>query len=241
MPKKPAILIKFEKVEKSYFLSNGTAVPVLKGVDLEIQKGEFVAIMGESGGGKSTLMNIIGCLHSVSNGKYFLEGEEISTATDDFTLAFIRNKKMGFIFQQFNLIGKLSSLRNVALPAFYAGIKRKEREEKAQKILESVGLGDRSHHKPSELSGGQQQRVSIARSLINDPEIILADEPTGALDSQTGKEVMTLFQEYKSLGKTVVMVTHDLKTAQEADRIIFMRDGKISDQKISKSKKPHKK
>lgn len=241
MNKKSEILIKFEKVEKSYFLSNRTAVPVLKGVDLEIQKGEFVAIMGESGGGKSTLMNIIGCLHSVSSGKYFLEGEEISTATDDFTLAFIRNKKMGFIFQQFNLIGKLSALRNVALPAFYAGMKRREREEKAQKILESVGLGDRSHHKPSELSGGQQQRVSIARSLINDPEIILADEPTGALDSQTGQEVMALFQKYKSLGKTVVMVTHDLKTAQEADRIIFMRDGKISDQDFSKSKKPHKK
>ncbi len=227
-------LIILKDVKKSYFLSNGKAVPVLKGVDLEIKKGEFVAIMGESGGGKSTLMNIIGCLHSLTEGQYFLEGEEISMDTDDYTLAFIRNKKMGFIFQQFNLIGKLSALRNVALPAFYAGVNKKEREDKAQKILESVGLGDRSNHKPSELSGGQQQRVSIARSLVNDPEIILADEPTGALDSQTGKEVMTLFKKYKDLGKTVIMVTHDLKTAQKADRIIFMKDGIITDQNYLK-------
>ncbi len=223
------ILVRFENVYKSYFLANGEAVPVLKGIDLEIKKGEFVAIMGESGGGKSTLMNIIGCLHSVTDGKYFLEGEEISTATDDFTLAFIRNRKMGFIFQQFNLIGKLSALRNVALPAFYAGLKKSEREEKAQKLLTSVGLGDRVLHKPNELSGGQQQRVSIARSLVNDPEIILADEPTGALDSQTGKEVMELFKGYKDLGKTVIMVTHDVNTAVQADRIIFMKDGKILD------------
>jgi len=233
MGDKKEVVIKFEDVKKSYFLSNGEEIPVLKGIDLEIKKGEFVAIMGESGGGKSTLMNIIGCLHGVTSGKYFLEGEEISDGTDDFTLAFIRNKKMGFIFQQFNLIGKLSALRNVALPAFYAGMKKKEREAKAQKILESVGIGDRSLHKPSELSGGQQQRVSIARSLINDPEIILADEPTGALDSQTGKEVMELFTQYKDLGKTVVMVTHDIKVAQKADRIIFMKDGKIHDRNFS--------
>lgn len=230
MKEKKEILIKLINLKKSYFLSNGEAVPVLKGVNLEIQKGEFVAIMGESGGGKSTLMNIIGCLHGLTDGKYFFEGEEISTATDDFTLAFIRNKKMGFIFQQFNLISKLSALRNVALPAFYAGLGKKEREAKARKILESVGLGDRVDHKPSELSGGQQQRVSIARSLINDPEIILADEPTGALDSTTGQEVMELFTQYKKLGKTVVMVTHDLSTAKKADRIIFMKDGVIVDQ-----------
>ncbi len=229
MKKSDKILVRFENVHKSYFLANGEAVPVLKGIDLEIKKGEFVAIMGESGGGKSTLMNIIGCLHSVTDGKYFLEGEEISTATDDFTLAFIRNRKMGFIFQQFNLIGKLSALRNVALPAFYAGLKKSEREKKASKLLTSVGLGDRVFHKPNELSGGQQQRVSIARSLINDPEIILADEPTGALDSQTGEEVMDLFKEYKDLGKTVIMVTHDVHTAVQADRIIFMKDGKILD------------
>lgn len=238
---KKEILIRFENVYKSYFLSNGEAVPVLKGIDMEIEKGEFVAIMGESGGGKSTLMNIIGCLHGVTDGKYFLEGEEISTATDDFTLAFIRNKKIGFIFQQFNLIGKLSALKNVALPAFYARLKKKEREKKAQDLLESVGLGDRTDHKPTELSGGQQQRVSIARSLVNDPEIILADEPTGALDSETGKEVMELFQKYKSLGKTVVMVTHDINTAREADRIIFMRDGKIVDHNMKILKNPAKK
>jgi putative ABC transport system ATP-binding protein len=222
-------IIRFKDVYKSYFLSNGDPVPVLKGIDLEIQKGEFVAIMGESGGGKSTLMNIIGCLHGVTNGQYFLEGEEISTATDDFTLAFIRNRKMGFIFQQFNLIGKLSALRNVALPAFYAGLKKKEREAKAIVLLKSVGLGDRINYKPTELSGGQQQRVSISRSLVNDPEVILADEPTGALDSQTGKEVMELFQKYKALGKTVIMVTHDMHTALEADKIIYMKDGKILD------------
>ncbi len=229
MKKSNEILVHFENVYKSYSLANGEAVPVLKGIDLEIKKGEFVAIMGESGGGKSTLMNIIGCLHNITNGKYFLEGEEISTATDDFTLAFIRNRKMGFIFQQFNLIGKLSALRNVALPAFYSGIKKSEREKKARKLLTSVGLKDRVLYKPNELSGGQQQRVSIARSLINDPEIILADEPTGALDSKTGEEVMELFKEYKNLGKTVIMVTHDVHTAIQADRIIFMKDGKILD------------
>ena len=222
-------LIKLENVYKSYYLANGEEIPVLRGVDLNIEKNEFVAIMGESGGGKSTLMNILGCLHPLSSGKYFFEGEDIGHVQDDFTLAFIRNKKMGFIFQQFNLISKISALKNVALPAFYADTEKNIRENLALELLTSVGLGDRSHHKPSELSGGQQQRVSIARSLVNDPEIILADEPTGALDSKTGDEILQLFADFKKKGKTVIMITHDPKVANMAERIIFMKDGKVLD------------
>ncbi|MCF7917601.1 ABC transporter ATP-binding protein [Candidatus Gracilibacteria bacterium] len=227
--KKTVPVIEMKNIHKSYYLANGEEVPVLHGVDLTIQPHEFVAIMGESGGGKSTLMNIIGCLHASTSGEYFLEGEEIGVAKDDYTLAFIRNRKMGFIFQQFNLLSKLSALRNVALPAVYMGLKKEEREEKARILLESVGLGDRMHHKPTELSGGQQQRVSIARALMNDPEIILADEPTGALDSQTGIEVLELFSRFKDRGKTVIVVTHDPKVARYAHRIIFMKDGKVLD------------
>ena len=223
-------LIKLENVQKSYFLSNGEEIPVLRGINLEIRKNEFVAIMGESGGGKSTLMNIIGCLHFLSAGKYFFEEKNIGNVRDDFTLAHIRNKKMGFIFQQFNLISKMSALKNVALPAFYAGISREKREIAAEKLLNSVGLGDRMHHKPSELSGGQQQRVSIARSLINNPEIILADEPTGALDSQTGTEILQLFANFKKQKKTIIMITHDQKVARAAERIIFLKDGKVVSQ-----------
>ncbi len=222
-------IIQFKDVYKSYYLSNGEEVPVLKGITAEIKSHEFVAIMGESGGGKSTLMNIIGCLHAVSDGEYFLEGENIGNVRDDFTLSFIRNRKIGFIFQQFNLLTKLSALKNVALPAFYSGKSTEERETRAAELLTAVGLGDRMGHKPTELSGGQQQRVSIARALMNDPEIILADEPTGALDSVSGKEIMNLFVNFKNEGKTVVMVTHDAHVAQYADRIIFMKDGKIVD------------
>jgi len=222
-------VIKMTNVHKSYYLSNKVEVPVLHGVDLEIQPKEFVAIMGESGGGKSTLMNIIGCLTPADTGSYHLSGEDIAEAKDDYTLAYIRNRKMGFIFQQFNLLNKMTALQNVALPGAYKGLDREAREAKAQELLEQVGLGDRSHHKPTELSGGQQQRVSIARSMINDPEIILADEPTGALDSQTGKEIMDLFVDFKNRGKTVIMVTHDSHVAAYADRIIFMKDGKVLD------------
>jgi putative ABC transport system ATP-binding protein len=223
------IEIKLENVKKSYYLSNGEEIPVLKGIDLEIEKGEFVALMGESGGGKTTLLNIIGCLHPLSEGKYFLAGEDIGKVRDDYTLAFIRNKKMGFIFQQFNLMTKTTALRNVALPALYAGVKRAEREEKAKKLLESVGLGDRIFHKPTELSGGQQQRVAVSRALINDPDIILADEPTGALDSKSGIEVMEIFKTFKTNGQTIVMVTHTAEVAKYADRIIFLKDGKVVD------------
>jgi len=226
---KENIVIQLKNVEKSYYLGNGEEVPVLKGINLEIKKGEFVALMGESGGGKTTLLNIIGCLHPLSGGEYFLENENIGVVQDDYTLAFIRNKKMGFIFQQFNLFTRLTALKNVALPALYAEVKREEREDRAKKLLESLGLGDRVGHRPTELSGGQQQRVAVARSLVNDPEIILADEPTGALDSKSGVEVMEIFKDFKKKGKTVVMVTHTAEVAKYADRIIYLRDGKVVD------------
>ncbi len=223
-------LIQLKNVQKSYFLGNGEEIPVLFGVNAEIKRGEFVAIMGESGGGKSTLMNIIGCLHSLSAGEYILNGEDIGHVRDDYTLSFIRNQKMGFVFQQFNLISKLSALKNVALPGFYAQQSKQNREKKAKDLLSRMGLEDRIHHRPTELSGGQQQRVSIARSLMNDPEILLADEPTGALDSQTGKEILALFLELQKEGRTIIVVTHDPYVAQYADRIIFMKDGLVENQ-----------
>ena len=223
------IEIKMEDVQKSYYLSNGEEIPVLNGIDLSINKGELVAIMGESGGGKTTLLNIIGCLHPLSSGKYFLTSENIGVVRDDFTLAYIRNKKMGFIFQQFNLFTRLTALKNVALPALYAGTEAKEREAKAEKLLKSIGLGDRLDHKPTELSGGQQQRVAISRALMNDPEIILADEPTGALDSKAGLDLMNIFTDFKNQGRTVVMVTHTSEVAKYADRIIYLRDGRVID------------
>lgn len=216
-------------VYKSYYLANGEEIPVLKGINLSIKKGEFVAIMGESGGGKTTLLNVIGCLHYLTKGKYFLEGEDIGQVRDDFTLAFIRNKKMGFIFQQFNLFARFSAIKNVALPALYAGVPVAEREERAAALLKSLGMGERARHKPTELSGGQQQRVAICRALINNPEIILADEPTGALDSKSGREVMDIFTDFKKQGKTVVMVTHTSEVAKYADRIIYLRDGQVLD------------
>src|SRR3989339_28236 len=221
--------IKLEAVHKSYYLANGEEIPLLKGIDLEIKKGGVVGIMGESGGGKTTLLNIIGCPHPLSEGKYFLEGENIGEVRDDFTLAFIRNKKMGFIFQQFNLFSRLTALKNIALPAIYAGIDKDEREARAMALLKSVGIEDRAYHKPTELSGGQQQRVAIARALINDPEIILADEPTGALDSKSGLAIMDIFSGFKKENKTVAMVTHTAEVAKYADRIIYLRDGKVID------------
>ena len=219
--------IKLEDAKKSYFLANGEEIPVLKGINLKIKKGEFVAIMGESGSGKTTLLNIIGCLHPIGEGKYFLDGENIGDVKDDYTLAFIRNKKMGFVFQQFNLFSRFSALDNVTLPALYAGTPKEEREKKALELLESLGMGDRVRHKPTELSGGQQQRVAISRALINDPEIILADEPTGALDSKSGIEVMNIFSGFKKRGTTVMMVTHTTEVAKYADRIIYLRDGLV--------------
>ena len=221
------IAIKFVDAYKSYYLSNGEEIPVLRGINLSIKKGEFVAIMGQSGSGKTTLLNIVGCLHPLSKGQYLLSGEDIGGVKDDFTLAFIRNKKMGFIFQQFNLFSRFSALKNVELPALYAGMPAHERAEKARALLESVGMGKRLDHRPTELSGGQQQRVAICRALINDPEIILADEPTGALDSKSGLEVMDIFTGFKKQGRTVVMVTHTAEVAKYADRIIYLRDGQV--------------
>lgn len=227
---KTDIAIKFVDAYKSYYLTNGEEIPVLKGISLTIKKGEFVAIMGESGGGKTTFLNIVGCLHPLSKGQYLLDGEDIGGVKDDFTLAFIRNKKMGFIFQQFNLFSRFSALKNVELPALYAGLPAAERGKKARALLESVGMGKRLDHKPTELSGGQQQRVAICRALINDPEIILADEPTGALDSKSGLEVMDIFTGFKKQGRTVVMVTHTAEVAKYADRIIYLRDGQVLDE-----------
>jgi putative ABC transport system ATP-binding protein len=223
------VAIKLENAWKSYYLANGEEIPVLKGIDLEIKTGEFVAIMGESGGGKTTLLNIIGCLHPLTDGKYYLTGENIGEVRDDFTLAYIRNKKMGFVFQQFNLFIRLSALKNVAMPSLYGGIGRLEREERARELLKMVGMEDRVHHKPTELSGGQQQRVAICRALANNPEIILADEPTGALDSTSGHEVMKIFKDFKNQDKTLVMVTHTAEVAKYADRIIYLRDGRVLD------------
>lgn len=223
------IEIELDNVHKSYYLASGEEIPVLRGVNLKINKGEFVAIMGESGCGKTTLLNILGCLHPIDSGQYFLSGEDLGGVKDDFTLAYIRNKKMGFIFQQFNLFARLSAIKNVALPALYAGAPKQEREEKARKLLESVGMGERIKHKPSELSGGQQQRIAICRALINDPEIILADEPTGALDSKAGLELMKIFKSFKERGRTLIMVTHTTEVAKYADRIIYMKDGQVVD------------
>ncbi|MCK5061104.1 ABC transporter ATP-binding protein [Candidatus Parcubacteria bacterium] len=222
-------LIKFKNVHKSYYLANGEEIPVLNGIDLDIKKGEFVALMGESGGGKTTLLNIIGCLHPLTDGEYFLDKENIGEVRDDYTLAFIRNKMMGFIFQQFNLFSRLTALKNIALPALYAGVEKETREARAIRLMKSVNIEDRAGHKPTELSGGQQQRVSICRSLMNDPEIILADEPTGALDSKSGIEIMKIFTDLKKRNKTIIMVTHTSEVAKYADRIIFMRDGKVVD------------
>ncbi|MFK7779789.1 MAG: ABC transporter ATP-binding protein [Candidatus Gracilibacteria bacterium] len=229
MKKELETIIELKDVHKSYFLDNGEEIEVLKGINLKIRKGEFVALMGESGGGKSTLLNIIACLHPLNSGHYYLEGDNIGEVKDEDILAFIRNKKMGFIFQQFNLLPRLSALQNVELPALYNGTPENERISKAKELLTKVGLADKFINKPGELSGGQQQRVSIARSLINDTEILLADEPTGALDSVTSHEVMELIKTLKTEGKTIVMVTHDPEVAKVSDRIIFLKDGKVTD------------
>ena len=222
-------MINLKNIHKSYYLANEEEVPVLNGIDLDVAKGEFIALMGESGSGKTTLLNIIGCLHPVSSGKYFLTGEDIGQVDDDYTLAYIRNKKMGFIFQQFNLFSRLSALKNIALPALYAETPKIVREKRALELLKKVSMQDRANHKPTELSGGQQQRVSICRALINNPDIILADEPTGALDSKSGLEIMNIFLELKKEQKTIIMVTHTSEVAKYADRIIYLSDGKIID------------
>lgn len=218
-------MIKLTNISKEY-VSGKLKVPVLHDIDLEIADGEFVAIMGPSGSGKSTLMNIIGFLDSPTSGIYELNGEEINAFREN-KLAELRNKNIGFVFQQFFLLPRQNALKNVAIPLIYANQSRKEREAAAEVMLDKVGLADRVHHLPNELSGGQKQRVCIARALVNEPEIILADEPTGALDTKTGQQIMELFKQLNAEGKTIIVVTHEEEVAAYANRTIFLRDGKI--------------
>jgi putative ABC transport system ATP-binding protein len=227
------IVIRTEALAKVYQMG-AEEVHALRGIDVEIRKGEYVAIMGPSGSGKSTLMNLIGCLDSPSSGRYWLAGRLVSELDDD-ELAYIRNKEIGFVFQTFNLLPRATALHNVELPLIYNGTPAEERIEKAKKALERVDLVERMTHKPNELSGGQRQRVAIARALVNSPSIVLADEPTGNLDSKTGEEIMALFENLHRQGNTIILVTHEHDIAQHAHRIIFIRDGKIaSDEAVIK-------
>ncbi|WP_035299364.1 ABC transporter ATP-binding protein [Brevibacillus thermoruber] len=218
-------VIQMEEVTKTYVIGD-QEIQALRGVNLVIQEGDFAAIMGPSGSGKSTMMNLIGCLDKPTSGELYLDGYPVSQADDD-ELAIIRNQKIGFVFQQFHLLPRTSAVENVELPLLYAGVPAKERRERAVQALESVGLGNRLYNKPNELSGGQQQRVSIARALVNNPVILLADEPTGALDTKTSIEIMSIFQQLHEEGKTIVLVTHEPDIAEHAERIIRFRDGQI--------------
>jgi putative ABC transport system ATP-binding protein len=225
-----SVVIELRQLRKSYYLGK-QELPVLKGIDLDIMRSDFVALMGPSGSGKSTLMNILGCLDTLTSGKYVLNGNDVSKLPDN-DLAEIRNQEIGFVFQQFNLLPRLSALENVALPLIYAGVSKKERNERAMEMLTKVNLADRHHHKSNELSGGQIQRVAIARALVNNPSIILADEPTGNLDSKTSEEIMKLISDIHSQGNTVVLVTHEEDIARYAKRVVRLRDGLIeSDQR----------
>lgn len=225
-------MLKLENIHKIYD-TGAIQVQALAEINLEIQQGEFLAIMGPSGSGKTTLMNIIGLLDRPASGSYWLEGKEVSQL-DEETLARLRNRHIGFVFQTFNLLPRVDALRNVELPMQYAGIKPGQRRARALEALERVGLADRIHHKPNELSGGQKQRVAIARAIVNRPSVILADEPTGALDTRTGEEIMALFQELNEEGVTIVVVTHEKEIAGHAKRIVQVRDGRIlSDQAVT--------
>lgn len=220
-----APLIEFKDIYKIYHMGD-TEVHAIDGISLSVYKGEFVAIVGQSGSGKSTCMNIIGCLDVPTSGQYFLDGRDVSQMNDD-EQAEIRNKKLGFIFQQYNLITKLNVLQNVELPLLYAGLSEKEQKERALASLERVGLREKAQNMPAQLSGGQQQRVSIARALAGDPSIILADEPTGALDSRTGKEVLGFLKQLHKEGNTIVLITHDNTIAAQAERVIRIQDGRV--------------
>ena len=229
--KRDGIVIRTYDLWKTYMMG-GQEIHAVSGMDIEIRRGEYVAIMGPSGSGKSTLMNLIGCLDSPTRGLYYLNGNLVSDMQDD-ELAHIRNKEIGFVFQKFNLLARASALHNVELPLIYAGVSKEERAERAKAALRAVDLELRMHHRPNELSGGQSQRVAVARALVNNPSILLADEPTGALDTATGNEIMTLFERLWQQGNTIVLVTHEPDIAMRARRVIHVRDGKVEkDEKI---------
>lgn len=222
-------VISLKDIRKSYYLGK-QELPVLKGINLTITSNEYVALMGPSGSGKSTLINIIGCLDTPTDGQYILNGKDVSRMEDD-ELADVRNVEIGFVFQQFNLLPRLTAWENVAMPLIYAGAGKKDREERARAILDKVGLGDRAHHKPNELSGGQSQRVAIARALVNNPSLILADEPTGNLDTKTSVEIMELFSQIHAQGNTVILVTHEEDIANYTHRVVRIRDGVVETDK----------
>ncbi len=227
----PDALISMRNIWKTYQMGT-QELHALQGVTFEVQKGEYLAIIGPSGSGKSTLMNLIGCLDSPTKGQYWINGNLVSTMTDD-ELAAIRNKEIGFVFQTFNLLARATALHNVELPLIYAGMGASARHDRAEATLASVELGDRIYHRPNELSGGQRQRVAIARALVNDPSILLADEPTGALDTKTSREIMALFEKLHADGNTIILVTHEQEIAERAHRVITIRDGEIEkDEKI---------
>ena len=224
-------IIRIEGLERRYDMG-GEIIHALRGVSLTISRNEYVAIMGPSGSGKSTMMNVLGCLDTPDAGSYWLNGQEVSQLSDD-ALARVRNKEIGFVFQTFNLLPRASALHNVELPLVYAGVSAAERSERARQALDRVGLGDRMHHRPNELSGGQRQRVAIARALVNQPSILLADEPTGNLDSSTSEEIMAVFAELHRLGQTVIMVTHEPDIADHAERVVTLRDGRVESDRLN--------
>ncbi|MAP54555.1 ABC transporter ATP-binding protein [Altibacter sp.] len=229
-----SLVIKIRNITRDFPLGQ-EIVKVLKGIDLDIERGEYVALMGPSGSGKSTLMNLLGCLDTPTSGSYELNGKDVSNMTDD-ELAEIRNKEIGFVFQTFNLLPRTTALENVALPQIYAGVSKSERTKRAEEVLTDVGLADRMDHKPNQLSGGQRQRVAVGRALVNKPSIILADEPTGNLDSKTSLEIMNLFDAIHKAGNTVIIVTHEEDIAQHAHRVIRLRDGVVESDTRTKEK-----